>query len=339
VPLSKLALEWLGPGWLTVGRFGVAAPLLALVAHRRVRAALKPAVVGWGALGYGAVVLIQNSGIERTSVSHAALIVGVVPVLVALIAAALGRGRTGPLAALGFALALAGVGLVAGGGGGSSSAAGDALVLLSVTLSAAAVTAQPRLLAGRDPVAVTAVQLGAGALVALPAAIVLEGLPAAPPGHGWALPAAVLLATAGTLVPFTLFAYGQSRIAPQLAGAFLNLEPLVGALAGAAAFGDAFGPVQLAGGLVLLAGIALSAIPRRARRAPTAAPAARAVRHGAERIRVPATRPGQRRVLARRERPPSRRRGLRPRSGSRAGSTRGTASGLRRPSARAARGC
>jgi drug/metabolite transporter (DMT)-like permease len=261
VPLSKLALEWLGPAWLAVGRFGVAAPLLALVARRHLRAALRPRVVRWGALGYGAVILVQNAGIERTSVSHAALIVGVVPVLVALLAAALGRGRTGPLAWLGFALALAGVGLVAGGGGGNASGLGDGLVLLSVTLSAAAVTAQPRLLAGRDPVAVTAVQLGAGALVALPVAVMLEGLPAAPPTGGWALPAAVLLATAGTLLPFTLFAYGQARIAPQLAGAFLNLEPLVGALAGAAAFGDAFGPVQLAGGLVLLAGIALSAIP------------------------------------------------------------------------------
>ena len=76
-------------------------------------------------------------------------------------------------------------------------------MLLSVTLSAAAVTAQPRLLAGRDPIAVTAVQLGAGALVALPAALALEGLPAAPPAAGWALPATVLLATAGTLLPFT----------------------------------------------------------------------------------------------------------------------------------------
>jgi drug/metabolite transporter (DMT)-like permease len=295
VPLSKLALEWLGPAWLTVGRFAVAAPLLALFARRHLRAALHPAVVGWGALGYGAVILIQNTGIERTSVSHAALIVGVVPVLVALFAFVLGRGRTGALGWLGFALALSGVGLVAGGGGGNASTAGDALVLLSVTLSAATVTAQPRLLAGRHPVAVTAVQLGAGGLLALPVAIVLEGMPAAPPAGGWALPAAVLLATAGTLVPFTLFAYGQARIAPQLAGAFLNLEPLVGALAGAAAFGDAFGPLQLAGGLVLLAGIALSAIPRMRH-------------HAAERIRVPALRAGHRRVHVRRDRPPSRRR-------------------------------
>jgi drug/metabolite transporter (DMT)-like permease len=313
VPLSKLALEWLGPAWLTVGRFGVAAPLLALVARRRLPATLRPAVVGWGALGYGTVILVQNAGIERTSVSHAALIVGVVPVLVALLAVALGRGRTGPLAWLGFTLALAGVGLVAGGGGGNASAAGDGLVLFSVALSAAAVTAQPRLLAGRDAIAVTAVQLGAGALVALPAALALEGLPTAPPAGGWALPATVLLATAGTLLPFTLFAYGQARIAPQLAGAFLNLEPLVGALAGAAAFGDAFGPVQLAGGLVLLAGIALSAIPR-------PAPARGFERHrGTERIR-----PGGRASFTRRSD------SLLP-----AGSSRRMASGRPRPRSRA----
>jgi drug/metabolite transporter (DMT)-like permease len=30
VPLSKLALEWLAPGWLTVVRFGVAAAVLLL---------------------------------------------------------------------------------------------------------------------------------------------------------------------------------------------------------------------------------------------------------------------------------------------------------------------
>ena len=74
--------------------------------------------------------------------------------------------------------------------------------------------------------------------------------------------ALLALATAGTLVPFALFAYGQSRVAPELAGAFLNLEPLVGTAAGALAFGDPFGPLQLAGGAVILAGIALSTTPR-----------------------------------------------------------------------------
>ncbi|HET8978811.1 MAG TPA: DMT family transporter [Solirubrobacteraceae bacterium] len=281
VPLSKLALEWLGPAWLTVGRFAVAAPLLALVARRRLRGALTPAVGAWGALGYGAVILVQNAGIQRTSVSHAALIVGVVPVLVAGIAAAAGRGGPGPVAWLGFGLALLGVGLVASGGGGSASTGGDALVLLSVTLTAAAISMQPRLLAGRDPVAVTAVQLGAGALLALPVALVSEGVPAAPPAGGWAFPAALLLSSAGTLLPFALFAYGQARVAPDLAGAFLNLEPLVGAIAGAAAFGDTLGPAQLAGGLVLMTGIALSALPRR-RTARAAAPRPSRAQHPAD---------------------------------------------------------
>jgi O-acetylserine/cysteine efflux transporter len=262
VPLTKLALDWLGPGWLTVGRFAIAAPLLALLAGPRLRAAAAPAVAAWGGLGFGAVILVQNAGIERTSVSHAALIVGVVPALVAVIAAARGRAAAGPLAWLGFALALGGVALVAGGGGGAATPAGDALVLASVTLAALAISVQPRLLVGRDPVAVTAVQLAAGAAVALPVALALEGGPPVPTAGGTVV-AALVLATAGTLAPFTLFAYGQARVAPELAGAFVNLEPLVGALAGAVAFGDVFGVVQLAGGAVLLVGIALSARPAR----------------------------------------------------------------------------
>ncbi len=101
----------------------------------------------------------------------------------------------------------------------------------------------------------------AGGLAAVPNAV-LEGVPAAPVGAGPVL-ALLALAIAGTLVPFALFAYGQSRVAPELAGTFLNLEPLVGTAAGALAFGDPFGPAQLLGGAVILAGIALSTTPRR----------------------------------------------------------------------------
>ena len=92
VPLSKLALEWLEGGWLTVARFALAAPLLAFVARRHLRAALTPRIVFAGAVGYGLVIVLQNAGIERTSVSHASLIVGAVPALVALAAAVSGRG-------------------------------------------------------------------------------------------------------------------------------------------------------------------------------------------------------------------------------------------------------
>ncbi len=260
VPLSKLVLDWLPGGWLTVVRFALAAPLLALVARGNLRAAITPRIMFAGAIGYGLVIVLQNAGIESTSVSHASLIVGAVPALVALVAVASGRGSSGPAAWVGFALALAGVGIVAGGGGGGASIQGDALVLLSVTLSATFVVVQPSLLRGRDPIAVTAVQMVAGGLAAVPNAA-LEGLPPAPAGAGPVV-ALLALAIAGTLAPFALFAYGQSRVAPELAGAFLNLEPLVGTAAGALAFGDPFGPLQLAGGAVILLGIALSTTPR-----------------------------------------------------------------------------
>ena len=105
VPLTKLGLDWLGAGWLAVARFAVAAPILAILARRRLRDALALRVAGAGALGYGAVILLQNAGIERTSVSHGALIVGAVPVLVAIIAVALGRATAGAAAWAGSLIA------------------------------------------------------------------------------------------------------------------------------------------------------------------------------------------------------------------------------------------
>jgi O-acetylserine/cysteine efflux transporter len=279
VPMSKLALQWLQPGWLTAVRFGLAALILLGVtaatraSRARLRAAFSPLMLASGAIGYGGSVVLQNAGITRTSVTHAALLIGTTPVLVAIIAAVWQRAVARPVAWVGFAVSLAGVILVAGGGGGGASAAGDGLVILSLLLGATFTVAQGRLLRGRDPIAVTAVQFVGAALAALPFSAATEGLPAAPPS------AAVVLLTvalaAGTLLPFTLFAYGQSRVAAEVAGAFLNIEPLVGAVAGIVIFADPFGPGQAAGGAAIIGGIALSMLPmlRPGRRAPAAAAA------------------------------------------------------------------
>jgi drug/metabolite transporter (DMT)-like permease len=277
VPLSKLALAWLSPGWLTAARFGLAAAVLLAVVARtrsrgRLRAAFTPKVLVSGALGYGGSVMVQNAGISRTSVTHAALLIGAVPVLVAIIAAVWHRTVARPVAWVGFMVSLLGVGLVtAGGGGGGATMTGDGLVLASLLLSAAVTVAQGRLLTGRDPVAVTAVQFLGAAVGALLVSVCIEGAPAVPGGAGPVL-ALVALAAGGTLVPFTLFAFGQSRVSAEVAGAFLNLEPLVGAITGAAAFGDPVGLAQVGGGLAIVAGIGLSSLPLLAgRRRPAAA--------------------------------------------------------------------
>jgi len=183
VPLSRLALEWLGPGWLTVARFGLAAPVLLAVARPRLRPAFTPMVLASGAVGYGGSVIAQNAGLARTSVTHGALLLGAVPVLVAVIAVLWHRAVARPVAWAGFAVSLAGVALVTvGGGGGGATLGGDGLVLVSELLTAMLTVAQARLLPGRDPIAVTAVQVLGAALGALAYTVITEGGPGA---AGW----------------------------------------------------------------------------------------------------------------------------------------------------------
>jgi drug/metabolite transporter (DMT)-like permease len=265
VPLSKAALTWLPPGWLVVARFGLAAAvLLATVDRAALRAALRWQVLAWGAAGLGGSVLIQNAGLARTSVTHAALVIGAGPVLVAVIAAAWHHSVARPVAWAGFAISLGGVAVVAAGRGGGASGAGDAMVLLSVLIAATMTVAQRRLLDGQDPAAITAVQFLGAALAALPVAACTEGAPPVPPAGGacvLAVLAVAALAAVGTLAPFTLFAYGQHKVPTEVAGAFLNLEPLVGALVGVVAFGDPAGPRLLAGGAAILGGILMSSLP------------------------------------------------------------------------------
>ena len=223
---------------------------------------------------------MQNAGITRTSVTHAALLIGAVPMLVAVIAAVWHHTVARPVAWAGFVVSLIGVGLVAGGGGGGATLRGDELVLASLFISAAVTVAQSRLLTGRDPAAVTAVQFLGATVAALVFAVWTEGAPAVPATPGPVL-AVIALAAGGTLLPFTLFAFGQSRVSSEVAGAFLNLEPLVGAIAGVVVFGNPFGLGQLAGGVAIMIGITLSSLPLltggrsgRAARAPAAVPAA-----------------------------------------------------------------
>ena len=261
VPLSKLALEWLPTGWLTAVRFGVAAAILLAVASRRdLRGASTPLLLASGAVGYGGSVLLQNAGISRTSVTQAALLIGAVPVMVAIIAALWQHTVARPVAWAGFAVSLAGVALVTGGHGGGATLGGDGLVLLSLLLSATFTVAQVRLLKGRDPVSVTAVQFLGAALAGLIFSATTEGLPPVPHAAGPVLATAALV-LGGTLLPFTLFAYGQSRVSAEIAGAFVNIEPLVGAVAGIVLFGNPAGVAQIAGGLAILGGIALSSLP------------------------------------------------------------------------------
>jgi O-acetylserine/cysteine efflux transporter len=257
LPLSAVALRGVAPAALVSIRFGFAAGILAFIARRgSLRAALTWRIAGWGVLGYGAVVLTQCEGVERTSLSHAAILGGIVPVLVVLIAIARGSQRPSTLGALGLLGAVGGAGLFTSGGG-HASVAGDGLVLLAGVCFSVYIVAQPSLLAGRDAVAVTAVQMGAASIVLAPVALAGD-----PPPHisGPVALALLGLVLVGSLLPFALYAWGQARVPHELAGAFLNVEALVGGLVGVLAFHDQMGLKQALAVALIAAGILLVAV-------------------------------------------------------------------------------
>ena len=137
------------------------------------------------------------------------------------------------------------------------------MVLASMLIMSTLTVAQGRLLDGQDPAAITAVQFLGAAIAALPVAACTEGGRRSRSRGRWPArgPRRRRLTVAGTLGPFTLFAYGQRQVSAEVAGAFLNLEPLVGALVGVAAFGDPAGPRLLAGGAAILGGILMGGLP------------------------------------------------------------------------------
>jgi len=77
----------------------------------------------------------------------------------------------------------------------------------------------------------------------------------------------IALALGGTLIPFWLFAFGQARVPAEVAGTFVNLEPVIGAATGWLVLGENAAIGQLAGAAAVILGIALSTLPARKRAA------------------------------------------------------------------------
>jgi drug/metabolite transporter (DMT)-like permease len=100
--------------------------------------------------------------------------------------------------------------------------------------------------------------------------LLIQGAPSAP-AHWGPVGAFVALAIRWHLLPFWLFAHGQARVPAQLAGVFVNIEPIVGAAIGWVAFADPASMPQLFGVLSVIGGITLTALPRTPRLLASAA--------------------------------------------------------------------
>jgi drug/metabolite transporter (DMT)-like permease len=262
---GKWALTELSVGQLVLYRFLFASIGFAPAVWRALRRAETrvarqdfPLIFVAALLGVPVQFLIQFSGLARTTVSHASLMIGILPVLLAAGSALfvherVTKGRWIALVTSMLGAALIAFGASTGEAGAQASVGGDLLIAGSLITSVAWILICQRLMkTGRySPVRVSAYVMTLGALMLAVWVIGTEGLPPVRlSARTWAS-----VATSGimaTTVTTYLWNWGLARVPASQAGVFLNLEPLVGAILGVVLLGDLLGSYSILGGLLVI---------------------------------------------------------------------------------------
>jgi drug/metabolite transporter (DMT)-like permease len=210
-------------------------------------------------LGIPVQYLLQFYALSLTTVSHAALMVGTMPVFLAIGATIFTHERLGWTGWLALAGSTCGVTLITLSGGhaqaahGGPSLKGDLLVVVSLMLSLGWILLNRHLMQGHSPVVVTAFGVFSGTIMLAAWVLATSG---PPPVHGlsprvwFALAASGLLCTASTML---LWNWGIHHVPASRAGVFLNIEPAMGSLLGVVLLGDHLGPDAWLGGVLIIA--------------------------------------------------------------------------------------
>lgn len=207
-------------------------------------------------IGFPVQFLIQFKGLQLTSVSHASLIVGTLPVMVAFTSVAFLHERLNRIEWAILLLSPVGAALIAlstkGSAGGSSepTRSGDLLVLLSMVAAAIFILLSKRLLQKYDSIEMTTWMILLGTALLIIWSEAFQPLRFHFSREVWGAAAAQgLLATAGA---YLCWNWGLARVPASRAGVFLNLEPLVGSCLGVFILHETLGALALLGGAMIL---------------------------------------------------------------------------------------
>jgi drug/metabolite transporter (DMT)-like permease len=217
-------------------------------------------------IGIPVQFLIQFYGLALTTVSHASLIVGVLPVMLAAASAVILHERLHGLEYGALAISAAGAILIALSSresiqGPRASWQGDSLVLLSMCAAVVMILCSKRLIASHGALPVTATTLILGTLILLAWVELTEPVRFHFSSKTWgAAIAQGLLATAGA---YLFWNWGLAHMPASKAGVFLNLEPVVGAILGMAVLHERLGQLAVLGGIFIVgAAVYFSLRPR-----------------------------------------------------------------------------
>jgi drug/metabolite transporter (DMT)-like permease len=186
--------------------------------------------------------------------------IGTAPVLVAVAGFIFLRERLRPAAWLALVASTVGVALIvlkAGGPhaqpGDHPTLVGDLLVLASMFASVVWIMVSKRLMQRHSPIAVSGVITITGTVVLAAWVLARDGLPPTTLSAGTWLVVAVLglIATTACTV---LWNWGLAHTEAGRAGAFINLEPVIGAALGVSLLHESLGAVALLGGALIVGG-------------------------------------------------------------------------------------
>jgi drug/metabolite transporter (DMT)-like permease len=218
----------------------------------------------WRTLGYAALLgvplqfLLQFRGLSLTTVSHASLMVGTMPVLLALGAVVFARERMHRVGWMALAASTIGAGLIALGGSRNATAngptlLGDSLVVISMFIALFWILINKRLMERHNHLTVTAYGIVLGTAML---AVWIPFTWGTPPVHGVSMKAWAALAASGFLCTTTttlLWNWGMTQVPASQAGVLLNMEPLIGSLLGIYLLGEHLGLLAWVGGALILA--------------------------------------------------------------------------------------
>lgn len=258
---GKIALGEMGSAHMVLYRFLFAVlPLVPLAVMHRPRLSRRE----WGVLllasflGVPVQFLIQFHGLSLTTVSHASLMVGTMPVILAFGAVLFARERLDAIGWAALAASTSGAALIAlsgrhsPAGGGGPSLGGDLLVVVSLAIALFWILLNKRLMHRHSHVVVTVYGLLLGTAMLAVWVLLRDGLPpvrSVSAGAWWALLGSGVLCTATTTL---LWNWGMTQVPASQAGVLLNMEPLIGSVLGIFALGERLGPSAWLGGAMIL---------------------------------------------------------------------------------------
>jgi drug/metabolite transporter (DMT)-like permease len=251
-------------------RFVMAAAMLwALVLLRRRPLGSPRGLVLGAALGFGGYALqagLYFGAIQRIDVGLASLLLYAYPSLVTLAAFALRRESPTRRKLGALALASSGVVLVlAGGGTGSIDWLGVAMALACAGFYTVFILGSERTSA-KTPAVPFAASVATGAAVTFAiAALFTGGGHASGEGVMWA----AVIALFSTVMPIVMFVAGLARVGASTAAIASTVEPALTVALAWIVLGETLGPLQLAGGALVLSAVVLlqlrAVAPRRLR--------------------------------------------------------------------------